>query len=305
MKGGDYYGFSSSSAFWSAEDFSAPQALGTSAANWLSDVIMRCDNPYISGGAAYGCGQCRPCRINRRRLWTRRMMLERLCHREACFLGLSYHDLRLPLTTDGIGLLATGMGLPTLRPKDLQDWLKRLRKAISPLKVRYYGVGEYGDKTYRPHYHVVLYGYPQCVRGVTLGYPYKSRWRECCVHCRLLGETWGMGDIVSGSVTNDSCSYCAGYTVKKMTALDDTRLFGRHPEFARMSLRPGIGADAMFDVASELMKHGLDESMVDVPSTLRSGPKIGPIGRYLKGKLREYVGREAGTPQEVLDEWLS
>lgn len=227
-------------------------------------------------------------------------MLESLCHRENCFLGLSYHDLRLPLITSDIGVSATGMGLPTLKPKDLQDWLKRFRKAISPLKIRFYGCGEYGDTTFRPHYHVILFGYPTCVRGQTLGYPYKSRWKECCVHCRLVGETWGMGDVVLGTCTKESASYVASYIDKKMTALDDTRLLSRHPEFPRRSL--GIGKDAMWEVAASLKQYDLDKSMPDVPSGLRYGPSIGPLGRFLRMKLREVLGRDKNAPQSTIDQ---
>lgn len=232
-------------------------------------------------------------------MWARRMMLESMCHKECCFLTLTYQNEHVPLVLNDFGLGVTGMGLLTLKPRDLQLWLKRLRKAISPLKVRYFAVGEYGDKTERPHFHVILYGYPKCVRGQTLGYPAKSRWSECCVHCRLIGETWGLGDIVSGAVTRESTNYCADYVNKRMTSLDDTRLFGRHPEFARMSLRPGIGVDALWNVAAALKEYGLDESMADVPSAMRNGASIGPLGRFLRGKLRALIGRDPGCPQEV------
>jgi hypothetical protein len=34
-----------------------------------------------------------------------------------------------------------------------------LRKKISPLKIRFFHCGEYGDKTRRPHYHALIFGY--------------------------------------------------------------------------------------------------------------------------------------------------
>ena len=118
-------------------------------------------------------------------------------------------------------------------------------------------------------------------------------------------SAWPWGDIDVGTVTKDSASYCAEYTVKKMTASDDKRLLvgnvHRHPEFCRMSLRPGIGVDGMWDVASKLMEHGLDEVMPDVPSALMHGRTSLPIGRYLRGKLREMVGRDKKAPQAALD----
>lgn len=257
---------------------------------------MLCRNPFMKDGAAFPCGQCQPCRFNRRRMWAHRIMLEAFCHREKAFIGLSYSELYLPSLEPSIGRLP-----PTLRPKHLQDWLKRIRKKF-PLKLRFYAVGEYGDQSWRPHYHVILYGYPTCVRGRTYREPGSSRPLafRCCDHCAFLQATWPFGDVDLGSVTHHSASYCAEYTVKKMTALDDPRLKGRLPEFCRMSLRPGIGVDAMWNVAQDLVKFGLDESMADVPSALRHGSKEFPLGRYLRGILREMIGREKSAPPEAL-----
>lgn len=86
-----------------------------------------------------------------------------------------------------------------------------------------------------------------------------------------------------------------------MTARDDERLKGRHPEFARMSLRPGIGANAVHDVASTLLEYDLHEKCADVPSTLLHGGKARPLGRYLTRKLREAVGHAPSAPQGTID----
>lgn len=104
-----------------------------------------------------------------------------------------------------------------------------------------------------------------------------------------------------GTLTDKSAQYIAGYVTKKMTRSDDPRLQGRLPEFARMSLRPGIGATAMWNVASELMRYNLEEAR-DVPLALRSGGKIAPIGRYLRGKVREMVGKDKKAPAWALQE---
>lgn len=109
-----------------------------------------------------------------------------------------------------------------------------------------------------------------------------------------------MGDVMLGTVTPESIQYCAGYVIKKMTRPDDVRLEGRHPEFARMSLKPGIGADFMHDVASTVLdyEHLWGD---DVPSSLRHGNREKPLGRYLKAKLRQYTGRE-NDPEKALKE---
>lgn len=64
-----------------------------------------------------------------------------------------------------------------------------------------------------------------------------------------------------------------------------------------MSLRPGIGADFIPEVASSLMQHEIDTE--DVPNVLRHGRAVYPLGRYLKGKLREHLGRAKEVPNSV------
>lgn len=87
-----------------------------------------------------------------------------------------------------------------------------------------------------------------------------------------------------------------------MTAFDDPRLYGRHPEFARMSLRPGIGFHAMHEVASTLMEFNLETPSGDVPSALAHGKRVLPLGRYLRRSLRSMVGKEREAPDATLKE---
>lgn len=114
----------------------------------------------------------------------------------------------------------------------------------------------------------------------------------------MIHEAWGKGNIFLGDLNAQSAAYISGYVVKKMTAKDDLRLQGRYPEFARMSLKPGIGAGAMDDVASALLQY-TDEELEDVPGALRHGGKLMPLGRYLRARLRARIGREVKTPEAV------
>lgn len=57
----------------------------------------------------------------------------------------------------------------------------------------------------------------------------------------------------------------------------------------------------MHELASELLKHKLDEKMIDVPDTLQHGLKKWPLGRYLRRKLRTFIGRTPNAPQAILD----
>lgn len=262
---------------------------------------MLCRNPYVKGPQAYPCGQCMPCRINRRRTWTHRILLETLNHSSSVFVTLTYDPENLPLSSGTITMPNGSQPepLPTLRPKDLQDWLKRLRKRIEPLRIRYYAVGEYGDETNRPHYHAALFGYPACLYGQST---YSLRRTSCCPSCDTIKESWGLGQIYVGELTQNSAQYIAGYVTKKMTSKDDIRLSGRYPEFGRMSLRPGIGADALHEVADVLLRLNLVDPEGDVPSALRHGSRLLPLGRYLRRKLRVLVGHDEAAPEKTLKE---
>jgi len=251
----------------------------------------------MQGARAYRCGRCEPCLLNRARTWTHRIQMEANLRKDNAFIGLTYSDSNLPRV-----VTSTGSELYDLRPKHLQDWLKRLRDRIKPLQIRFYAVGEYGDETWRPHYHAILFGFPTCLRGRTRRRPGSNRpiWASCCVQCRLVGDTWGHGDVDLGTVDIGSARYMAGYVTKKMTHRHDSRLEGREPEFSRQSNQNGgIGAGFMPFVAKTLLDHP-DFASADVPSALRVGAKSQPLGRYLRKRLRRELGRDEKAPEEEI-----
>lgn len=198
-------------------------------------------------------------------------MLESLVHERSAFVTLTYSEENLP---------AGG----TLVPRHLQLFLKRLRKNAG-FPIRFFGVGEYGDNTWRPHYHLALYGLDKDDEG-------------------LIHKSW-TGDITDvGTLTHDSAQYIAGYIPKKMTKADDPRLqYGLHPEFARMSLRPGIGALAVADIASALTnKHGEQfiKDTGDVPNVLKHARRNMPLGRYMRNQLRKAMNLPEGASPDAI-----
>lgn len=244
---------------------------------------MLCRNPYMKGRQAFGCGQCRPCRVNKRRTWSARILLEAAQYKDNAFVTLTYDDENLPEGGD-------------VDPRDVQLFLKRLRHLVD-VPIRFFAVGEYGDESGRPHYHLALFNFPACRFGSTAeraGRPDASR---CCAACGVVSKAWNKGLIQVGNLGTDSSQYLAGYVVKKMTAADDPRLDGKHPEFARMSRRPGLGVNAMHEVASQVMRYELDQD--DVPAAVRFGARVMPIGRHLRRKLRTMVGKDEKAPEST------
>lgn len=210
-------------------------------------------------------------------------MLEAAQYKDNTFVTLTYDDENLPENQ-------------SVSPRVLSAFVKRHRKA--GYKFRYFACGEYGENTFRPHYHLAMFGHPNCLRQVTR---ISKTGQPCCEVCEAIKKSWGQGQIMLGTLEPKSMAYVAGYVTKKMTSHDDYRLEGRLPEFARMSLRPGIGLGMMHELASTLMEHKLDTKMVDVPLSLQHGTKQWPLGRYLRRKLRTFVDRDPNTPQAVMD----
>lgn len=205
----------------------------------------------------YGCGKCVSCRVNARRKWQTRIMLEAMYQPANAWITLTYDEKHLPEDHH-------------LRPADLQSFFKRLRKAIGSF--RYFACGEYGDKFGRPHYHAVLFGVqPQCV-------PLKDRGRYGDPR---IEKAWGLGGTMAVPLGDDQnlrsrAAYVAAYTTKKM-------MDGHHGEFARMSLRPAVGASALPSLIKAV------EKLPEVPFVIRIGGRKYPLDRWMRDKLSEYT----------------
>lgn len=226
----------------------------------------------MGNGGAHGCGQCLPCRLKRRREITHRIMLEAGLKQDNAFVTLTYEK-------DPVSLV----------PADLRAFFDALRKKVGYRVFRYYAVGEYGDQSMRPHYHVALFGMATCLRP--------SGRSDCnCRACVPISEAWGRGLIKNLPLEIGSARYIARYTIKKMTRTDDPRLGNRHPEFTRQSLKPGIGYGVLDKVADTIVRYNLLSPQGDVPVTLRHGTQEYPLGRYLRSKLRVLFGRDHRSP---------
>lgn len=225
-------------------------------------------------GGAFGCGQCLPCRLKKRREWTHRIMLEAGLYADNSFVTLTYAE-------DPFSLV----------PLHHRQFMDALRKRVSPLRIRFYMVGEYGERSERPHFHYVLFGYPSCQRAARR----KGAFR-CCAACDLLEDVWGKGHIKNLPLEMGSARYVARYVIKKMTRHDDPRLGNRHPEFSRMSLKPGIGFGVLEKVAQVISRYDLLTPEGDVPVTLRHGDLEWPLGRYLRRHLRRQLGLDERSP---------
>lgn len=96
---------------------------------------------------ALPCGKCPNCMKRRTSGWSFRLIKEGERSETALFVTLTYDTNYVPLTKNGF---------MTLNKRDIQTFMKRLRKE-SDRKLKYYVCGEYGSKRDRPHYHMIIF----------------------------------------------------------------------------------------------------------------------------------------------------
>lgn len=103
-------------------------------------------------------------------------------------------------------------------------------------KLSYFHCGEYGSRLGRPHYHAIIYGHDFPDRVLWKVKPYPVYTSE------ELSKLWPFGFSTVGHLTQESASYVARYTLKKVYGKDKKKYYGdKHPEYITMSKRPGIG----------------------------------------------------------------
>lgn len=190
------------------------------------DIIGRIDLP---------CGQCIGCRLRRARDWSLRIMHESSLYKENCFLTLTYARDCLP--PNG-----------SLCYRDYQLFMKRTRSALQR-EVRFFMCGEYGTENRRPHYHA-------CMFNVDFRSDRKWAGRSGSgfdfYMSERLSKLWPHGRATVQDLTSENAGYTARYCVDKVTGPnaelhyrvvnDDGGFVDLEPEFARCSLKPGIGA---------------------------------------------------------------
>lgn len=195
------------------------------------------------------CGHCIGCRIKKREDWAIRIYCESKMHKNNAFVTLTYDDEHLP--SDG-----------GLNYRHIQLLHYKMRQEYGPF--RFFVAGEYGDATKRPHYHAIYFG---------LDFPDRAKCNS--LHSKhdlyrssLLEELWGRGSTTIGEVTYESARYCAVYTTKRIggeladaayTRVDSAgEIHKVTPEFARMSLKPGLGEPFLKKYHPEIYNSGHD-----------------------------------------------
>lgn len=211
--------------------------------------------------------------MNARRGLVTRILCESLDHEQITFATL---------TVDSNKLGDTNRHLDSSLDKSfVQAWLNRFRMRVSPTRIRYFLVGEYGENLKRPHYHALLFGWPSCPYGGSRPIVYRSSGRQCrCEVCVPVLDTWGVGEVTLDSFSVDAASYVAGYVVDKLS--EDVR----YPSFRLNS--DGLGASIVPYIVSnpDFLRSSLDTSTIVI------GGKRWPLSVYLRRKIADAVHKK-------------
>lgn len=208
------------------------------------------------------CGHCFDCKNKIVREWTYRAMSEFMYWDKGIFLTLTYAD------TDG-----------ELCRRDLQLFLKRFRKKISPLKIRYFGCGEYGSRGKRPHFHLIIYNYVPN----DLQYFFTKDNIDYFLS-QEIEKLWDKGYILISDVTYTSCHYSTNY-MQKLNDFEEKKV----KPFRVMSTRPGIGLNYFLENYHDFVmtdKLYVDGKNISLPRYFLNKIKSIDMIEYLK--VREF-----------------
>lgn len=199
------------------------------------------------------CGNCYACRHSKTNMWIDRLEMEmRTSPHPVYFITLTYDEEHVPRNSDGDRVLNI---------RDVQLYLKRIRKAAAPQRFRYCYLGEYGGRTFRPHYHLILYGFQGNVSEAR----------------KFLKMYWNNGNIRVDYVNSNRLAYVASFHINSFVWP-----LGRTKPFVQYSRKPGIGYGYLEDY--NLVKSHLHANMPDCTYVnLRGQRRILP--KYHRDKL--------------------
>lgn len=244
--------------------------------------------PAPVNGMLAPCRQCVMCRLRKSSEWATRIMHETKNWSSCSFVTLTYDDNRLP--ENG-----------TLNKAHFRAFRNDLRGRFDYYglgKLKFFGVGEYGKKTRRPHYHAIVFG-SDFKSGSVEEAP--SRTGGAQWSSSLISEVWKCGIHRVSVVNFESAAYVARYSLKKISRDDSFFTEGRIPEF--QSISNGIGRGWL----EQWKEDWAPRNKINIP-----GRGDLPIPEYYMRKLEVLdpglflwlKDRRKGFDVPTADEWL-
>ena len=200
------------------------------------------------------CGSCLGCRQAKARDWALRSCMELEEYGKGVFITLTFDPQHCPVEVS---------------KRDVQLFMKRLRRRFEARVLRYLACGEYGELSGRPHYHLIVFGVglsdlPGSVLVRSGNTPESFLYSSPTIsHC------WPYGFNSVAECTFNNCLYVARYGVKALAT--------KREGFLLMSRRPGLGVPWIKANADKVVGN----RMVYV------GNRFGLLNNYLKSLVLE------------------
>lgn len=264
------------------------------------------EDPYAWERVDLKCRNCIGCRGDRARDISLRASHEARMASASCFLTLTYDRRSLPVISSTLTAEGQRQALErpvtvqpyggSLRRRDVELFVKRLRKHLDShygVSVRAYIVGEYGERTQRPHYHALLWGFDfehdRKREGSSHGgYPMWSS--------KLLDELWGQGMCRINEMGQEVAQYAAKYALKslgvkhELRRLRDGSIVEVEPPFDSLPHGKALGVPFLDRYWSDVFPRGL--------VVLRGGVELPAPLAYMK-VCKE---REPATFERIVEE---
>lgn len=206
------------------------------------------------------CGTCIWCKARRRNDWSYRLWIEYRKSNSAYFITMTYDQSKLVDYLDE----KTGELLPSLHKPHVQNFIKRVRKSQETFlakhntenrQIRYYLCGEYGEKTKRPHYHMIIFNLETEIK-------------------EKIPTLWGLGHVHIGTCNAKTIAYTTKYVMKDLK----TQPSFVQPPFSLMSKNPALGK-SYINLNSTYHKKNLSSQVRNADGKFQAMP------RYLKEKI--------------------
>ena len=247
---------------YKVKDYNKPldySLIGNLDYNWNSKEFGRVHG-VLEDLVLVPCGNCEACALDHAKIWQMRLSCEDASSVNSYFLTLTYNDENLPSNYQ-------------LKKDDLQKFIRSLKDFLSDRfnfnGLRYYACGEYGGKTGRPHYHMIIFNCPVLtldfknffgkdfmVEKHNVG---KSFNGVDIFHVNWIDKLWNKGFVSIAPTSSKVFGYVARYCNKKRCLTRDEKVIlnrkGIQTEFNFMSLRPGIGAVFYYDKMQDILNN--------------------------------------------------
>lgn len=254
-----------------------PLSYGTT--RWFKQIVQKQDFYLIP------CGTCDICMYKKSQEWSIRIQLEMDYYggsERSAFVTLTYSDDQLPQDH-------------SVHKQELQNYIKRLRERLKDREIKYYAIGDYGEKHGRPHYHLVIMNVDARDRANNLK---RLKLKEPIIKTYddwyHMHEAWqgkGFTDIQVPRSTGGVGGYVAKYVTKIRQMEKHAERLGVAKPFRLMS--KGLGKRSILLLAKQMKKNKDIEWPINYIERIGTDGKFYKfgIGRYLRLKLHEAAGK--------------